>query len=122
MSFFHIRLEMARTPEFPKGNPNRGYEFSAPLDKDGHLDKDAWEQSPDKALVTRFWDGERAALGKLVYQKNGWAFDYDPGNESDDETGFRLASHLFNSGEYVSIYDHGEDELHTFVVKSVSLA
>ena len=122
MSLFHIRLEMARNKDFPDGNPNRGYDIVAPLDGDGHLDKEAWKRAPNSALVTRFWDGERAALGKLVHHKNGWAFDYDPGDDDDDEVGFRLGSHLFKPGEYVSIHDHGEDELHTFIVKTVSPA
>ena len=30
-----IRLELARTKEFPSGNPRCGYEFKAPLDAKG---------------------------------------------------------------------------------------
>lgn len=122
MSLFHIRLEMARNKDFPDGNANRGYDIIAPLDSDGHLDKNAWKKAPTSAHVTRFWDGEHAALGQLVYHKTNWVFDYDPSDESDDETGFRLGIHVFKPGEYVSIHDHGDDELHTFVVKSVNPA
>jgi hypothetical protein len=94
-----------------------------PLDADGHLDTAAWEKSPSSSTVVRFWDGERSELGYLVHHpKGGWAFDYDPADESDDETGFRLSNHLFKQGEYISIRDHGKDELHTFVIDSVTKA
>ena len=95
----------------------------APLDADSRLDRKAWEKAPTSATVTRFWDGERAALGLLVWhRKGGWAFDYEPGTDEDDESGFRFADHAFKPGEYVSVRDHGADELHTFVVKSVTPA
>lgn len=121
MTLYHIRLEMARCKEFPEGNTHRGYDIVAPLDAEGHLDRKAWEKSPASATVMRFWDGERTALGHLVHHaRGGWAFDYDPGDESDDESGFRLSSHIFKPGEYISIRDHGEDELHTFVIRSAT--
>lgn len=122
MTLYHIRLEMARNKEFPEGNRNRGYDIVAPLDEDGRLDKDAWKKAKASATVTRFWDGERAALGQLVHQRSGWAFDYDPQRADDDESGFRFADHVFRPGEYVSVRDHGADELHTFVVSSVTPA
>lgn len=123
MSLYHIRLEMARNKDFPDGNPARGYDIVAPLDAESRLDRDAWKKAPPSATLTRFWDGERAALGQLVWhRKGGWVFDFEPGREDDDETGFRFADHAFTPGEYVSVRDHGADELHTFVVKSVTPA
>lgn len=123
MSLFHIHLVMARNKAFPEGNLHRGYDILAPLDGEGRLDRQAWEKAPSSATVMRFWDGERSALGHLVWhEKSGWAFDYDPADDDDDETGYRLANHVFKPGEYVSIRDHGEDELHTFVVQSVTKA
>lgn len=119
MTQFHIRLEMARNKEFPEGNANRGYDIVAPLDAEGRLDVAAWKKAPSASVVTRFWDGERAALGHLVHHRSGWAFDYDPSTAIDDESGFRFGNHAFKPGEYVSVRDHGADEMHTFVVKSV---
>lgn len=121
MTLFHIRLEMARSKEFPDGNPNRGYDIVAPLGADDKLDVAAWKKAPKSATVTRFWDGERAALGHLVHHRSGWAFDYDPGTALDDESGYRFGNHVFRPGEYVSVRDNDED-MHTFVVKSVSKA
>ncbi|WP_322990161.1 MULTISPECIES: hypothetical protein [unclassified Hoeflea] len=123
MTLYHIHLTMARNKEFPEGNPRRGYDIHAPLDAEGHLDQAAWEKSPSSATVTRFWDGERSELGYLVHHpKGGWIIDYEPDRDDDDETGFRFSNHVFKPGEYVSIRDHGEDELHTFVVASVEEA
>ncbi|MGJ8572431.1 MAG: hypothetical protein ACSHXI_17210 [Hoeflea sp.] len=123
MTLYHIHLVMARNKEFPEGNLHRGYDIHAPLDADGHLDKGAWEKAPASSTVMRFWDGERSELGYLVHQpKGGWAFDYDPADDDDDETGYRLSNHIFKSGEYISIRDHGADEMHTFVIDSVTKA
>ena len=38
MTLTRIRLELARTPEFPEGHPGCGYEFTAPLDRKGNLE------------------------------------------------------------------------------------
>lgn len=123
MTLYHIHLVMARNKEFPEGNVHRGYDIHAPLDADGHLDRDAWEKSPSSCTVMRFWDGERSELGYLVHHQNGgWFFDYDPEDDDDDETGYRLSNHIFKAGEYISVRDHGADELHTFVIESVTKA
>src|SRR5262245_58196553 len=39
-----IRLELARSKEFPMGSANHGYEFVAPLDGNGHIDPHLWQQ------------------------------------------------------------------------------
>lgn len=38
MTLKRLRLELARTPQFPNGSSHHGYEFTAPLDAQGHLD------------------------------------------------------------------------------------
>lgn len=123
MTLYHIHLVMARNKDFPDGNVHRGYDIHAPLDADGRLDREAWEKVPSACTVIRFWDGERSELGYLVHHpKGGWAFDYDPADDNDDETGYRLSNHVFKTGEYISVRDHGADELHTFVIASVTQA
>jgi hypothetical protein len=39
MALRKVRLELARTAEFPDGSSQPGYEFVAPLTDDGHLDE-----------------------------------------------------------------------------------
>ncbi len=105
MTLFKIRLEMARTPKFPEGNPKCGYEFIAPLDASGRLDESRWRSSRDLCVVHRFSDTEPDERGALIHHRGKWMFSYRPG-EDDDEPIFRLDTHLFRSGEYVSVTEH----------------
>lgn len=118
MNLNHIRMEMARDRENPEGNPHRGYEFTAALTSDGHLDPEAWRTAPERFVVTRFWDGERTALGALSYRNGEWVFDYDFEADEDDEPGYRFSQHVFREGEYVSIDEPGLG-LRTFKIVSV---
>lgn len=104
-TFRRIRLELARTPEFPEGSAQHGYELVAPLDAKGHLDAAAWRASKGACTVRRFWRGEADEHGTLVHTRGGWAFSYAPG-EDDDEPVFRLDRHLFVPGEYVTVTEH----------------
>ena len=38
MSLMTIRLELGRTADMPAGDSRHGYEFVAPINRDGHLD------------------------------------------------------------------------------------
>lgn len=120
MSLSKIRIEMARSHEFPVGSVLHGYEFVAPLDKSGHIDADEWHKHRTQCRVKRFWEGEPDEVGHLVRKPGGsWAFHYDiHGDVNDDESGYRFQNHTFAAGEYISIREHGED-LKTFKVVSV---
>lgn len=115
-----IRLELARSHDFPNGSGERGYEFVAPLDDASHIDAEGWRSARDSCKVKRFWQGEDPEMGHLVHKPGGsWAFHYDiHGDVQDDETGYRFQSHSFAPGEYVSIREH-DDTLQTFRVVSV---
>ena len=121
-----IRLELARSKEFPSGSARHGYEFVAPLDENGHIDPQLWQQYRDNCRVRRFWADEPEEIGRVVHKPGGaeharWVFDYDPAATDDDESGYRFGSHAFTPGEYVSIRDE-DGELHTFQVASVRTA
>ena len=101
-----VRLELARTKEFPDGSHKHGYEFTAPLDADGHLDAVEWKLFGQACTVLRFWDGSDDERGQLVHTRGGrWAFSYAPG-EADDEPIFRFDKHTFRAGEYITITEH----------------
>jgi hypothetical protein len=101
-----IRLELARTHEYPNGNSGCGYEFTAPIDRSGHLDADAWAKIRQDCRVRRFWTDAQDERGWLVCPKDRhWAFSYAPG-EDDDEPIFKLDRHLMRVGEYVTITEH----------------
>jgi hypothetical protein len=119
MSFNLIRLELARSPEFPDGAPNRGYEIKAPLTPDGHLDETVWRDAKEKCTVRRFWQGEPDEEGRLIHTRHrNWAFSYEPG-EADDESLYHLESHKFALGEYVSIRERDRQTL-TFRIARVT--
>lgn len=115
-----IRLNLARTREFPNGSNRHGYEFAAPLDAEGHIDAEAWKRLRDNCRVRRFWGDEEDDLGHVVRRQGGsWAFRYDIDGDEDDEAGYRLGDHAFLPGEYVSIRDD-DGEMHTFTVVTVT--
>ena len=123
--FKRIRLNLARSKEFPSGSARHGYEFVAPLDASGHIDPSKWRAHRQNCGVRRFW-GDEEEVGKLVHRPGGnehsrWVFDYAGTAEGDDEAGYRFASHAFVLGEYVSIRDE-DGEMHTLRVVSVQPA
>lgn len=118
-----IRLELARSKDFPNGSPKHGYEFTAPLNHDTHIDPALWQRYRDQCRVRRFW-GEQEQIGRLLHRPGGsehahWVFDYDSSGDQDDEAGYRFGSHSFRQGEYVSI-DDPETGMHTFRIASVT--
>lgn len=114
-----IRLELARTEEFPEGSAAHGYEFTAPLDGAGHIDVEVWRGDKKSCTVTRFWGEEDPEEGYLIHTRHGtWAFSYRPGEE-DDEPFFRFESHAFVEGEYVTLTGHDGAE-HPFRIVRVS--
>lgn len=122
MPLYNVRLEMAREPGFPNGNPARGYQLVLPLDASMRIDADTWQANPQACTVERFWDGEVTELGYLERRKDGqWVFDYDFDDEDDDEAGFRLGEHSFNTGDYVSVAAQ-DGQMHTFTVVSAKPA
>lgn len=121
-----IRLNLARSKDFPQGSTHHGYEFVAPLDAKGHIDLELWKKHRDHCRVRRFWRGEDDEVGFLVHKPGGpehsrWVFDYNPDRADDDESGYRFGAHAFTLGEYVSIRDEDGD-MHTFQVASVEPA
>ena len=106
MGLKRIRIELARTPDFPDGSPKYGYEFIAPLTQDNHIDADAWKKVRDHCGVLRFWGTDRPERGLLRHVGNGWRFDYDPRDDTDDERVFKLDRHSLAPGDYVSVTEH----------------
>ncbi|MCP4330711.1 MAG: hypothetical protein GY791_20140 [Alphaproteobacteria bacterium] len=106
MSLKQIRLELARTKDYPEGSSSHGYEFVAPLDDDGQLNFDEWSKYNQVCTVRRFWDGEDDEHGLLLRTRGRrWMFSYEPGDE-DDEPIFKFDRHSFVVGEYMSITEH----------------
>jgi hypothetical protein len=125
-TFKRIRLNLARSKDFPQGSSKHGYEFVAPLDDKSHIDVTLWRQHKANCRVNRFWAGEDDEIGFLVHKPGGpeharWIFDYNPSRVDDDESGYRFGAHAFRPGEYVSIRNE-DGETRTYVVASVEPA
>ena len=106
MDLMRIRLELARTSDYPDGSVNHGYEFVAPMTKDGHIDAQAWKEVKARCEVTRFWGPGEQETGLLRHVGHGWRFDYDAKTDTDDEPFFKLDKHALAQGAYVSITEH----------------
>jgi hypothetical protein len=124
-AFKRIRLNLARSKEFPSGSTRHGYEFVAPLDAAGHIDPAQWQKHRENCRVRRFW-GDEEEQGHLVHKPGGaeharWVFDYGDGAEEDEEAGYRFGSHAFRPGEYVTIRDE-DGAMHTCLVVAVETA
>lgn len=125
-TFKRIRLNLARSKEFPEGSALHGYEFVVPLDDKGHIDPKLWQKDREHCRVRRFWAGQDDEIGFVVHKPGGpeharWVFDYDKTAEDDDESGYRFGAHAFVPGEYVSIRND-DGETHTYLVVSVAEA
>jgi len=97
-----VRLELARTPEYPEGSASRAYMLRVPLDAAGLIDEAALAKRPAMATVRRFWPNEADQTGHLLRNGKGWVFSYEIGDE-DDEKLYHLEAHPLRIGEYVTI-------------------
>ena len=117
-SLRRIRLELAREAGHPDGSAEIGYDFVAPLDKQGRIDPDEWRVHRSLCKAVRFRPGEEVDIGHLLRRPGGsWAFTFDIQGDEKDEAGYRFGDHVFRTGEYVSVSEDGK--LHTFRVASV---
>jgi len=107
MELCRIVMRLARNPgtEFAGGDDHRGYALTAPLTAEGHLDEAAYRAARDICQVRRFAPDEDPVDGRLAKRGERWFFDYDEGDDTDDEPVFRLGDHRFAVGEYVTITD-----------------
>ncbi len=102
MEWKNIRLELARTHEFPEGSPSRAYLLRLPLRDDGLIDEAALREMPARATVRRHWPNEADMSGYVVRTPRGWALSYRIGEE-DDERIFHLETHPLRPGEYITL-------------------
>jgi hypothetical protein len=115
-----IVMRLARNPgtEFADGDDHRGYTLTAPLTEDGRLDEAAYRAHRDRCTVRRFAPEEDAQEGRLARRGDRWFFDYDEGDDLDNEPLYRLGEHRFAVGEYVSVTDE-DGRLLTYKVTDV---
>jgi hypothetical protein len=119
MTMKKIRLELARTKDEPQGNSGHAYEFRAPLNAAGELDRKGWSDNKQLCTVRRYENGTEVESGVLLHPRGEtWVFSYAPGTD-DDEPIFKFSRHVFKEGEYVTITEH-DGAQRTFRVVSVN--
>lgn len=64
-AFKRIRLNMARSKEFPKARRDMVTNSFAARQ---HIDAELWKQHRDHCRVRRFWEGEADERGFLVHR------------------------------------------------------
>ncbi|MBK5264569.1 MAG: hypothetical protein JJE34_04940 [Alphaproteobacteria bacterium] len=109
MTWTTIRLELARTPQFPNGSAARNYTLRLPLTPQGLIDPEEFATHPERATVRRFWPNEPDQSGYMIRKKGGWAFSYVVG-EDDDENIFHLENHPVRIGEYLTLLEPDGDK------------
>jgi len=100
-----IRLELARTPEFPRGSASRAHLLRLPVNDQGVIDEEALRAAPGRATVRRFWPNEPDMAGHVVRTVEGWAFSYSIGEK--DELILHLESGPMRQGEQVTLIEPG---------------
>ena len=117
MSWKIIRLELARTAEYPQGSPAHAYVLRLPVDDNGMLEKRILRHPDQHPVARRFWPGEADREGVVIPKGRSWVFSYAPG-ESDDETLFNLEGHPIMVGQYLTITEADGEKLPFKVVSS----
>ncbi len=118
-SFRHIKLELAREKDHPRGDGEHGYDILAPLMPDGKIDSEIAKKNRTKCRVRRFRPNEPDAIGLLLNGPGGrWSIDYDDTRPDDDEAAFKFGDEHFTLGEYVSIKED-DGKMHTFKITLV---
>jgi hypothetical protein len=102
MSWRTIRLELARSPGFPKGSASRAYLLHLPVDANGRVDEDAFRRAPALATVRRHWPNERDRTGHVIRRTSGWAFSYAMADRENEEL-LHFDMHKLRAGEDVTI-------------------
>lgn len=102
-----IRVELAETPEFPRGSPSRAYMLRLPLCRDGTVHDDALRENPVTAGFRRFWPNEPDRNGLIVPAGSGWALAFRSGHDDVDGQEVPIAFRRLLPGDAVSIGSPG---------------
>jgi hypothetical protein len=110
MTWRIIRLELARTPEFPQGSPAHAYVLRLPIDDNGVLEERILKHPDQDPVVRRFWPGQAERKGVVIPKGRGWVFSYAPG-DTDDEALFHLEDRPIKVGQYLTITEADGEKL-----------
>jgi hypothetical protein len=72
MSWKSVRLELARSPGFPRGSASRAFLLRLPLRAGGSIDAGAIDDNESRATFHRFWASEPDLSGRIVSHEGSW--------------------------------------------------
>ena len=97
-----VRLELAKTPEFPEGSASRAYMLRVPLDINGLIDDAELASEPNMATVRRFWPNEPDQTGHIARNSRGWLLSCAIGDD-DEPMSYHLELQPLHVGGYVHL-------------------
>lgn len=98
----NVRLELAATPEFPRGSASRAYMLHLPVREDGTIDEPGFHANPVIAAFRRFWPNEPDRRGLVVRTGEGWELSFQA--EAGGKAGsFPIAMNRLLPGDQVTI-------------------
>lgn len=101
VSWKSVRLELAQSPEFPRGSASRAFLLRLPLRADGSIDGGVFDLNASLATVRRFWASEPDSLGMVVRSDGEWNLHFG----SEKAAGFRMPDEKLVVGQSISIRD-----------------
>jgi hypothetical protein len=102
MTWKAIRLELARTADFPQGSEADAYVLRLPIDDIGFINRSAMNHTVESQIVHRMWPGEPDRTRVVIARWADWACLYG-NSHMDDEGIFRLEHHPIKPGEYLTM-------------------
>ncbi|WHO38427.1 hypothetical protein PMI04_018050 [Sphingobium sp. AP49] len=102
MNWTRIRLELARTDDFPRGSAARSYVLRLPLKADGLIDEQEYRRHPELATVGRFWSNEPDRHGCLLHRREGWIFAYRPDGQNSERIA-HLTQDVIRAGRFLTL-------------------
>ncbi len=101
---YHVTLTLARSREFPLGNPRCFYELLVPLKEDRRLDLEAWNRHRSGNHARRFGFALGEGWGELKHDREGWFLAFGHG-EASEEALFAETDRSFALGEAIPIIE-----------------
>ncbi|MES1975565.1 MAG: hypothetical protein V4472_24165 [Pseudomonadota bacterium] len=101
MSWYMIRLDLARTRAFPEGSRAHYLVLRVPLDPLQIVDADAVRSAPARATVVRSQPDQPETHGYLIPKAGGWVFS--GGGRGGGEPLFHVEAHPLRVGEFVTV-------------------
>lgn len=118
MTWKTVRLELARTADFPKGSASRAYILRVPLNDEGLIDAELIARTPSHATASRFWSSEPELFGRIERSDGQWVMRC---RGQHDDTVFRMPALALRLNNEITI-EEPDGSSNPFRVASIKSA